>query len=607
MRNPITVLKSLSGKSETYEYERLYRNLYNPELYLLAYKNIAASEGSMTKGTDGKTIDDMSMGRIQAIIASLKDHSYQPNPAKRTYIAKKNSTKKRPLGIPSTDDKLVQEIVRMILESIYESSFSQNSHGFMPGRSCHTALKQIKNTFTGINWFVEGDIKACFDSFNHQVLIEILRRRIKDEYFISLMWKFLKAGYMEQWEYNKTYSGIPQGSGFSPILANIYLNELDVFMEKYKKLFDVGTARKRIANPKYTKARDEYHDSRGAYGKVWGGLDDGAKKIAVADMSRARQKMQTITYFKPMDKAFKRIQYCRYADDFLIGIIGSMADAGKVKDDIKEFLVGKLKLEMSEEKTKITHSKDKARFLSYDITVSKDNNTKRDKTGRTRRYSTGRIKLYVPREKWEGKLKEYQTFKVKTGISGKEKWLPIHRGKLINNTDVKIVSTYNAEIRGLYNYYCMANNATVLSNFYYIMEYSMYKTFAAKYKISMPQAITKFSKDGDFVVNYPVKNGTRQCIFYNNGFRKKEFPMRYQMDALPQYKRYDRPNTLAGRLKSGICELCGIKTEDIRMHHVRKLADLTENTAWELCMLKKRRKSLAVCADCNNIIHSDLG
>ena len=220
MRKPTDVLNSLSDKSKdpAYKFQRLYRNLYNPEFYLLAYKNIAANKGSMTPGVNGITIDGMSSDRIEKLIASLKDHSYQPKPARRTYIAKKNNpAKKRPLGIPSGDDKLVQEIVRMILESIYEPTFSEASHGFRPKKSCHTALAKIQSTFTGARWFVEGDIQACFDSFDHHILINILRRRIQDESFLELMWKFLKAGYMEQWQFHKTYTGTPQGSGISPM------------------------------------------------------------------------------------------------------------------------------------------------------------------------------------------------------------------------------------------------------------------------------------------------------------------------------------------------------------------------------------------------------
>lgn len=226
LREPVKVLKSLSeqAKNKQYKFKRLYRNLYNPEFYFLAYKNISKSQGSMTPGVDGKSLDGMSEKRINALIDSLKDFSYRPNPARRVYIEKKNSTKKRPLGIPSTEDKLVQEVARMILESIYEPTFSKSSHGFRPKRSCHTALQQIQTQFTGVTWFVEGDIHACFDSFDHHVLVDILRERIEDENFIALMWKMLKAGYMEQWVYN-----------FAPFMApkfedNIILTQTERLM-----------------------------------------------------------------------------------------------------------------------------------------------------------------------------------------------------------------------------------------------------------------------------------------------------------------------------------------------------------------------------------------
>lgn len=229
MREPKRVLNELTKQSrkEGYHYQRLYRNLYNPEFYLLAYQNIYANQGSLTKGADTITLDGISQMRIDQVIRSVKDHSYQPQPARRTYIAKKNSDKKRPLGISSGNDKLILEIIKMILESIYEPIFHEKSHGFRPERSCHTALMQVKSIFTGAKWFIEGDIKACFDSFDHHILVKILRRRIKDESFIELIWKLLKAGYLEDWKYVNSYSGIPQGSGCSPILANIYLSELD--------------------------------------------------------------------------------------------------------------------------------------------------------------------------------------------------------------------------------------------------------------------------------------------------------------------------------------------------------------------------------------------
>lgn len=262
----------------------------------------------MTPGADGLTVDDMSESRIQRIISSLKDYSYQPNPARRTYIAKKNSDKKRPLGIPSADDKLVQEVVRMLLESIYEPNFSNRSHGFRPARSCHTALLQIQDTFTGINWFVEGDIKACFDSFDHHVLVNILKRRITDENFIALMWKFLRAGYMEQWTYNTTYSGTPQGSGVSPLLANIYLHELDVFMEAYKEKFDTGSSRQ---NLDYSKAASKLFYIRRANRKNWQDWNDQQRAEALKRQKEAQNLMHSFPSKRQCDGTYKRIQYCR--------------------------------------------------------------------------------------------------------------------------------------------------------------------------------------------------------------------------------------------------------------------------------------------------------
>ena len=352
MRNPIHVLKSLEEKASVSnnKYERLYRNLYNPEFYLLAYANIAKSQGSMTQGVDGQTLDNMSLPRINRIIESIRNRTYQPKPAKRKYIPKKNG-KLRPLGITSTDDKLVQEVVRMILEAIYEPTFSNNSHGFRPKRSCHTALTQVKKNFTGVTWIVEGDIKACFDNFDPHVLVELLRKRISDEAFIGLIWKFLKAGYMEQWQYNCTYSGVPQGSGISPLCANIYLNELDTFVEKLKLEYD--------RQDSYRKPQKEYSQTL-ALAHYW----EKKRKTAVeqgdeAEVQRAKgrvnelyAKLLSIPCFPAIDPTFKKIQYVRYADDFIIGVIGPKADAEIIKGKLRAFLHDELNLTLSEEKTK---------------------------------------------------------------------------------------------------------------------------------------------------------------------------------------------------------------------------------------------------------------
>lgn len=605
MRNPTEVLKSLTEKSEdeSYRFQRLYRNLYNPEFYWLAYKNIYANKGSMTAGADGTTIDGMSNERIHGIIASLRDRSYRPKPAKRVYITKKNNNKKRPLGIQSGNDKLVQEVVKMILESIYEPVFSNKSHGFRPNRSCQTALMQIQKTFTGTNWFVEGDIHACFDSFDHHVIVDILKRRIDDEMFIQLIWKFLKAGYMEQWAYNRTYSGVPQGSGVSPILANIYLNELDEFMEEYAEGFHKGREKK--MNPKYKSITNRLSEYRCEGKAVWQELSREERKERSKVLKEKLKIQKSMTPTVPIDTNYKPIQYTRYADDFLVGVIGSKEDAETIKSDIKKFLEETLKLEMSDEKTKITHTGDRARFLGYDVTVSRDQTLKKTVNGKVQRTQSGVVKLYVPREKWVNKLIEYKAIKIKINENGKERFVALHRGKLVNQSDIEILARYNAEVRGLYNYYSIANDAFKIGRFANVMKYSMYKTFACKYKTNVHEIKRRYCRDGLFTVAYETRQGRKTTTFYRDGFKRKEYATKFDnVSELPQYSKYAKTNTLKQRVERHTCELCQKDCRNLEIHQVKKLKDLKGDAGWILLMRKKRRKTLVVCPECHSLIHS---
>lgn len=608
MRNPTDVLNSLSDKSKNpnYKFKRLYRNLYNPEFYMMAYKNIYANDGSMTPGVDGATMDGMSSRRIDGIIQSLKDRSYQPQPARRTYIEKHNSNKKRPLGIPSANDKLVQEVVRMLLESIYEPNFSENSHGFRPHRSCHTALLQIERTFTGAKWFVEGDIQACFDSFDHHVLIEILHRRIEDEAFIALMWKFLKAGYMEQWEYHKTYSGTPQGSGISPILANIYLNELDKHMAEFKAQFERGDSKKRKANPEYERLHGKIQRMKRKNAAVWDSLSDEERKQRAATLRQLQNEVRQLPTHPVREESYKNLQYVRYADDFLIGMIGSKQDAEAIKVDLTIFLKEKLGLTLSAEKTKITHTEENARFLGYDISVSHSYEVKRLKNGVKSRAYYGVVKLYLPHAKWAAKLLSLGAIRIKKDKAGKDHWKAIHRGKLINRTDIEILRKYNSEVRGMANYYSLACNTVALMHFSSLMKYSMLKTFAAKYRTKVSKIKARYMKNGEFTVPYTTKAGPKESVYYNKGFMRQTTPMFGQIDVLDIYKQYDKPNSLVRKLRSKTCELCGKTCDDIVIHQVKRLKDLTGQTLWETIMLERRRKTLAVCPACHEEIHASM-
>lgn len=601
MRNPEKVLNSLinHSKDKNYKFERLYRILYNKDMYLLAYKNIYAHEGNMTKGTDGETIDGMSLKRIDDLIAKMRDESYQPKPSRRTYITKKDGKRKRPLGIPAFIDKMVQEVIRMILEAIYEGSFENCSHGFRHDRSCHTALDQIQTRFTGAKWFIEGDIKGFFDNIHHDILIDILKERISDDRFIRLIRKFLKAGYIEDWVYHKTYSGTPQGGIISTILANIYLDKLDKYMQEYIQKFNKGKDRKR--NPEYRKLETK---RRNLVEKLKKAESKADKDIIIAEIRQVEMERRDVPYSLPMDESYKRMQYVRYADDFLIGVIGSKKDCEMIKKDIAEFLSAKLGLELSQEKTLITHGQKKARFLGYSIYVRKSNLPKKDKLGRMVRNYGGRIVLEVESSTIRDKLLSLKAMEI-TYVDSKEIWKAKARYSMKDSDDLEILRTYNSEIRGFYNYYSIANNSSIINSFKYIMEYSMYKTYATKYRTTKHNMIEKYRINRDFGVKYKTKDGKEKvCLFYNEGFKRKDINKNADVDNVTDKRFYLGRTSLIQRLEAGRCELCGAENVPIEIHHVRKLKDLNGKKFWEKFMIARKRKTLALCHKCHVDLHN---
>ena len=602
MRNPEKVLNSLinHSKDKNYKFERLYRILYNKNMYLLAYKNIYAHEGNMTKGTDGETIDGMSLKRIDDLIAKMRDESYQPKPSRRTYITKKDGKRKRPLGIPAFIDKLVQEVIRMILEAIYEGSFENCSHGFRHDRSCHTALDQIQTRFTGAKWFIEGDIKGFFDNIHHDILIDILKGRISDDRFIRLIRKFLKAGYIEDWVYHKTYSGTPQGGIICPILANIYLDKLDKYMQEYIQKSNKGKDRKR--NPEYRKLETK---RRNLVEKLKKAKSKADKDIILAEIRQVEMERRDVPYSLPMDESYKRMQYVRYADDFLIGVIGSKKDCEMTKKDIAEFLSAKLGLELSQEKTLITHGQKKAHFLGYSIYVRKSNLPKKDKQGRMVRNYGGRIVLEVESSTIRDKLLSLKAMEI-TYVDGKEIWKAKARYSMKDSDDLEILRTYNSEIRGFYNYYSIANNSSIINSFKYIMEYSMYKTYATKYRTTKHNMIEKYRINKDFGVKYKTKDGKEKiCLFYNEGFKRKDINRNADVDNVTDKRFYLGRTSLIQRLEAGRCELCGAENVPIEIHHVRKLKDLNGKKFWEKFMIARKRKTLALCHKCHVDLHNE--
>ena len=593
------VLKALSDHSQSsdYKYERLYRYLFSEEMFAVAYQRIYAKQGNMTPGTDGKTIDEMSLERIERLIVSLKDESYQPHPARRVYIPKKNG-KKRPLGIPSFEDKLVQEVVRLLLEAIYEGHFEGTSHGFRPHRSCHTALGMIQKSFAGAKWFIEGDIKGFFDNIDHNVLISILRERISDERFLRLIRKFLNAGYVEDWKYNKTYSGTPQGGIISPILANIYLDKFDKYIKEYAAKFRKGD--RRSINPEYWRLNNKKNRLKQKLQKT---SDEQMRKSYLYEIAQLSKQMLSTPHKDAMDADFRRLQYVRYADDFLISVIGSKAECETIKADITQFMREQLKLELSDEKTLITHAQDKAKFLGYEIFIRKSDAVKRNKDGVLKRDFNGAVVLTLNSAVIQKKLTEYNALEVRN-IDGKDIWWSKPRRYMTPMKPEDILAQYNAEIRGLYNYYSLAANVSKeCASFAFIMKMSMFKTLGWKLNTSARKVRQKYQKDKDFVIPYNDAKGKQKYrVFYNEGFKKRNAQFDVDYDKLPQTTYVPYPS-LVERLKDGRCELCG-KEGKVVMHHVRTLTKLKGNNEWEKLMLKRHRKTLVVCEDCNSMIQN---
>lgn len=593
------VLKALSDHSQSsdYKYERLYRYLFSEEMFAVAYQRIYAKQGNMTPETDGKTIDEMSLERIERLIVSLKDESYQPHPARRVYIPKKNG-KKRPLGIPSFEDKLVQEVVRLLLEAIYEGHFEGTSHGFRPHRSCHTALGMIQKSFAGAKWFIEGDIKGFFDNIDHNVLISILRERISDERFLRLIRKFLNAGYVEDWKYNKTYSGTPQGGIISPMLANIYLDKFDKYIKEYAAKFRKGD--RRSINPEYWRLNNKKNWLKKKLQKT---SDEQIRKSYLYEIAQLSKQMLSTPHKDAMDADFRRMQYVRYADDFLISVIGSKSECETIKADITQFMREQLKLELSDEKTLITHAQDKAKFLGYEIFIRKSDAVKRNKDGVLKRDFNGAVVLTLNSAVIQKKLTEYNALEVRN-IDGKDIWWSKPRRYMTPMKPEDILAQYNAETRGLYNYYSLAANVSKeCASFAFIMKMSMFKTLGWKLNTSARKVRQKYQKDKDFVIPYNDAKGKQKYrVFYNEGFKKRNAQFDVDYDKLPQTMYVPYPS-LVERLKDGRCELCG-KEGKVVMHHVRTLTKLKGNNEWEKLMLKRHRKTLVVCEDCNSMIQN---
>lgn len=564
--------------------ERIYRELFRPELYRMAYAQTYANEGAITKGTGEETLDGMSEERIRNIIEKVKTEQYKWRPVRRTYIPKKDG-RKRPLGIPSGDDKILQTGMKILLEAYYEPTFSNRSHGFRPGKGCHTALWEITRKHQATSWFIEGDIKGCFDNINHETLIGIMEEKIKDGRFISLVRKLLKAGYMENWKKENTYSGTPQGGIISPLLTNIYMDKVDKWVEsellkKHNKRLDPKGRRR---NPEYSR---------------FSSLIEKARKEGDQEAAKKYLKMRkNVNSRIQADKTFRKLEYTRYADDFLLSYSGKKKEAEEIKEEIGKFLRQEMKLEMSKEKTLVTHAKSQeAKFLGYGISIHP--------MKPEIRKITGLVKLSVPKEVITRAMRKYC-----------KKGKPVHRAEILQETNHDIVWQFQGEYRGLVQYYQMAQNVSALSKVGWVTRASLLKTLAHKNKMTVNQTGKKFA--GTQTVNgqsyktieiVKVRKGKKPIIARFGAVSLARNPKPEYIENQKQRTSWNpRTSGILKRMEAEECEMCGLNGR-VESHHVKKLKDLQkqgrkERPVWQKRMIALQRKTMWCCQECHQAIH----
>ena len=546
----------------------LSKIMSDPNFLIAAWARIRSNSGSLTLTLSKETLDGIALSWFEETANTMRNGIFQFSPSRRTYISKSDG-RKRPLTIPSPREKIVQEAMRFLLMLIFEGDFSKNSHGWVSGRGCYTALNQIKMDFAHDNWFIEGDIDQQFPSLDHQVLTNLLKTKIDDQAFIDLIYKYLRVGYGQSPDkIVKMRVGTSQGGVLSPVLANIYMTPFDKWVERY-------------LTPKYTKGKRK--NANPAYTKM-------IRSGKVTDHS--------IPSLYAHDQNFIRLHYVRYADDFIMGLNGPKIYCKQIVDECKTFLFEQLKLTLNIEKTKITHSQlDSAIFLGYRVYKTKLSKMKiaYNLKGQLSRRTTTTV-LDGPIDRIVGKLTE-RGYTKKDGS-------PTRNGRLISHTLYDMIEHYKMVERGILQYYKLANNyGRVAARVHYILKYSCALTIASKMKLTtLRRVFNKYGKN----LNIKDESGKITTSYPTVDYRRpKKFTIAPILDfsSLEVYiDQYDRRVQRGRKDLKGPCVLCG-SNQDIEIHHIRKLSKTKRKDYLSSIMSRMNRKQVPVCKKCHIKIH----
>lgn len=592
----LLVIQKLSQKNKKWIHRNIFRILNKDDIWITAYENVKSNGGALTPGSTSETMDGMSLERLKRLQKDVCSEKYKFKPVKLTSIPKTDG-KSRPLGLPTANDKIVQEVMRMILEAIYEPVFSNLSFGFRKGLGCHDALNHVENKFRWVDYIIEGDIEQAYPTIDHHTLIHFLKKRINDARFIRLMWKLLGCGvlYEERIKWSKT--GTPQGSIISPILANIYYHELDEFVDTLKIKYETPkTEQTNKRNPAYKYLEHKINK-----------ISKEMRKLEPQRLERQKfaKKLKAIRSERLKLESLKnkviRVEYVRYADDWMIGLSGSESLANKIKEELSDFTKTFLVQKLHPTKTKISNiRKGNVHFLGYEIFLPKNRpiSTYKGKGIQTIRRGQPKLRFDIPvaeitkRYVDRGYLKQLPT-----------KVRPISRGSYTVLEDHVIVSHYRSIWLGLFHYYSGCTNRGRLQYIHYLLHMSCAMTLGHRHRISCVKIFKKHGK----TLSVKIPNTDRTVSFpYKTNWKLSE--RRWSLGKrliLPNY-RYTK--NLVSQSSLGLpCAICDSENGPIEMHHVkhvRKQGFRYKGFHEQMALLN--RKQIPLCQNCHRKVHAGL-
>jgi len=591
----LIAINKLSQKDPKWIHKDIFRILKKDEIWIAAYEKLKSNKGALTPDITPETMDGMSLERLKRLKNQVCSENYRFQTVKLTYIPRPDG-RKRPLGLPTANDKIVQEVMRMILEAIYKPIFSELSFGFRSGLGCHDALYHVEQRFRWVDYIVEGDIEQAYPTIDHHILINILEKRIDDPRFIRLTWKLLGCGVLDEERIIWSKKGVPQGSIVSPILANIYYHELDEYVKKLKSQYETdGNNNKRLKSKAYKSF--EYKIN-----KVFKEMN--TYEVQSLERQKLAKQLKKLRAERLKVEGLKvkvtRIEYVRYADDWMIGVSGDRKLASDIKELISDFMKNSLEQKIHPIKTKVTNiRKGNAQFLGYDIFLPRNRpiSSYKGKGVKTIRRGQPQLRLEVPVRSLTKRYVERGYLKQLTG-----QVRPISKASYSVLEDHVIVSHYRSIWQGILNYYSGCTNRGRLQYIHYLLHISCAMTLGHRHRKPVSKIFAKYGK----TLSVKIPNTNKKVSFpYKTSWKLSERRwLRGKQVSIPTI----RYANLVARSSLGLpCVICDSNEGPIEMHHVKHVRkEGFRYGGFHEQMTLLNRKQVPLCNKCHQMVHSGL-